>query len=84
MNYEKYILVIHSPASNCKEPRILVCFGVLRICGRNDDAAARSVRAPITAIATPIPIVTVLACHQALGMSQKLQSKVAIRDETFF
>lgn len=84
-NYKlRKILIIHSPASSCKEPRILVCFGVLRICGRNDDAAAKSVRAPITAIATPIPIVTVLACHQTLGMSQKLQRNIAYDKKKLF
>lgn len=63
----------YSPAMKCMEPRSLVCFGVLSIWGRKEDAAARRVKAPITAIDTPIPIVTVLACHHALGISQKLQ-----------
>lgn len=65
------------PASNWREPSTLVCLGVLRMCGRKVEAAASRVRAPITAIATPIPMVTVLACHQPLGMSQKLKSNVA-------
>lgn len=65
------------PASNWREPSTLVCLGVLRMCGRKVEAAASRVRAPITAIATPIPMVTVLACHQPLGMSQKLKSNIA-------
>lgn len=65
------------PASSCKNPKTLVCLGVLSMCGRKLEAAASKVSASITAIATPIPIVTVLACHQALGISQKLKSNIA-------
>lgn len=66
------------PANNWKDPSILACFGVVRICGRNDDAAASTVSETITAVATPSPIITVLACHQGLGISQKLQKSLSI------
>lgn len=66
----------YSPARSCREPRALVCLGVFSMWGRKLEAAASRVSAPITAIATPIPMATVLACHQALGMSQKLKSNI--------